>query len=55
MQQDTQASVLFSTHPTESGHLIGEMMLNSPKSLNALSVDMCELMSAQLSQWQSDD
>lgn len=54
-QQDTQASVLFSTHTTESGHLIGEIMLNSPKSLNALSADMCGLMSAQLSQWQNDD
>lgn len=55
MQQDSQASVLFSTHSTESGHVIGEMILNSPKSLNALSVDMCQLMSNQLTQWQSDE
>lgn len=51
----TEASVLFTEHTTTSGHVIGEMMLNSPKSLNALSVDMCQLMSEQLSQWQTDD
>lgn len=50
-----EASVLFATHTTDSGHVIGEMTLNSPKSLNALSVDMCQLMSEQLTQWQKDD
>ena len=56
MQNETsQASVLFNTHATDSGHVIGEMTLNSPKSLNALSVDMCQLMSEQLTQWQDDD
>lgn len=53
--QDSQASVLFATHATDSGHLIGEMKLNAPKSLNALSVDMCQLMTEQLTQWQSDN
>ncbi|WP_438013015.1 enoyl-CoA hydratase/isomerase family protein [Psychrobacter raelei] len=50
----TEASVLFATHTTQSGHVIGEMTLNSPKSLNALSVDMCQLMSTKLTQWQND-
>ena len=50
-----EAPVLFSTEPTDCGHLIGVMILNTPKSLNALSVDMCQLLSAQLEQWQADD
>lgn len=52
---EQEASVLFDTEPTDCGHLIGVMTLNTPKSLNALSVDMCQLLSAQLEQWQSDD
>ena len=50
-----EAPVLFHTEPTDCGHLIGVMTLNTPKSLNALSVDMCQLLSAQLEQWQADD
>ncbi|MBF2719788.1 enoyl-CoA hydratase/isomerase family protein [Psychrobacter sp. NG254] len=50
-----EASVLFNTEPTDCGHLIGVMTLNTPKSLNALSVDMCQLLSAQLEQWQAND
>jgi len=49
------ASVLFDTELTDCGHLIGIMTLNTPKSLNALSVDMCQLLSAQLEKWQTDD
>ena len=49
------ASVLFSTEPTDCGHLIGIMTLNMPKSLNALSVEMCQLLSQQLEQWQADE
>ncbi|WP_010201122.1 enoyl-CoA hydratase/isomerase family protein [Psychrobacter sp. PAMC 21119] len=49
------APVLFNTEPTECGHLIGIMTLNTPKSLNALSVEMCQLLSQQLEQWQSDE
>ncbi|MFK4000885.1 enoyl-CoA hydratase/isomerase family protein [Psychrobacter namhaensis] len=52
---EQEASVLFDTEPTDCGHLIGIMTLNMPKSLNALSVDMCQLLSTQLEQWQSDD
>ena len=53
IEQD--ASVLFDTEPTGCGHLIGIMTLNMPKSLNALSVDMCQLLSAQLEQWQNNE
>ena len=49
------ASVLFSTEPTDCGHLIGIMTLNTPKSLNALSVEMCQLLSQQLEQWEGDE
>lgn len=52
---EQEASVLFATEPTDCGHLIGIMTLNTPRSLNALSVDMCQLLSAQLEQWQNDD
>lgn len=48
-------SVLFQTYPTDCGHLIGEMTLNAPKSLNALSVDMCERLASQLAQWQQNE
>ena len=51
---EQQAPVLFDTEPTECGHLIGVMTLNTPKSLNALSVEMCQLLSKQLEQWQQD-
>ena len=50
-----EAPVLFDTEPTECGHLIGIMTLNTPKSLNALSVEMCQLLAEQLEQWQNDD
>ena len=50
-----EAPVLFNTEPTECGHLIGIMTLNTPKSLNALSVEMCQLLAQQLEQWESDD
>lgn len=48
------APVLFNTEPTDCGHLIGIMTLNTPKSLNALSVKMCQLLSQQLEQWETD-
>ncbi|MDN5566475.1 MAG: enoyl-CoA hydratase/isomerase family protein [Psychrobacter sp.] len=49
----TDAPVIFATQKTTSGHYLGIMTLNSPKSLNALSVEMCQLLSLQLEQWQS--
>ena len=52
---EQQAPVLFETEPTACGHVIGVMTLNAPKSLNALSVEMCQHLSEQLTQWQADD
>ena len=49
------ASVLFNTEATDCGHLIGVMTLNTPKSLNALSVEMCQLLAQQLEQWEGDE
>ena len=46
--------VIFDTEPTVSGHLIGIMTLNAPKSLNALSVEMCHMLLQQLEQWRDD-
>ncbi|WP_372815875.1 enoyl-CoA hydratase/isomerase family protein, partial [Psychrobacter sp.] len=51
----SDAPVLFNTEATDCGHLIGIMTLNTPKSLNALSVEMCQLLSQQLEQWQGDE
>ena len=53
--KEQEAPVLFNTEPTDCGHLIGIMTLNTPKSLNALSVEMCQLLAEQLEQWQRDD
>jgi len=50
-----EALVLFNTEATDCGHHIGVMTLNTPKSLNALSVEMCQLLSHQLEQWQNDE
>ncbi|OLF38257.1 enoyl-CoA hydratase/isomerase family protein [Psychrobacter sp. Cmf 22.2] len=52
---DQDAPVLFETESTDCGHLIGIMTLNTPKSLNALSVEMCQLLAQQLEQWERDD
>ena len=49
-----EAAVLFETEATNCGHSIGIMTLNEPKSLNALSVEMCQLLSKQLEAWQTD-
>ncbi|ALF60887.1 enoyl-CoA hydratase/isomerase family protein [Psychrobacter urativorans] len=47
--------VAFSTEATNCGQLIGIMTLNAPKSLNALSVEMCKLLTQQLEKWQADN
>lgn len=47
--------VLFEKIATKSGHILGIMTLNSPKSLNALSAEMCQLLSAALTDWQDED
>ncbi|WP_271270786.1 enoyl-CoA hydratase/isomerase family protein [Aliamphritea hakodatensis] len=47
--------VLFNELTTASGHKVGRMTLNAERSLNALTLDMIELMLAQLQRWQQDD
>lgn len=52
-EHDT-AAVLFSTLPAGE-YQIGVATLNSPKSLNSLSVDMVDLLTPQLETWQRDE
>ncbi len=47
--------VLFEEISTESNKKIALAELNSPGSLNALNIEMIELLTAQLALWQSDD
>lgn len=46
--------VLFHTLDTANGMKVGVATLNSPKTLNGLSLPMCELLTEQLSQWEAD-
>ncbi len=47
--------VLFIEHPTNDGHLIGEIRLNAERTLNALTLEMIDLIQPQLDRWQADD
>lgn len=46
--------VLFRTEPSTSGRRIGVATLNRPRQLNALDLEMCELMLAQFTAWAGD-
>jgi enoyl-CoA hydratase/carnithine racemase len=48
-------AVLFRTELAEAGKSVGVATLNAPKSLNSLSLEMIDLLYAQLSVWQDDD
>jgi enoyl-CoA hydratase/carnithine racemase len=51
----TELPVLFDVWPTESKNLyLGVATLNRPKQLNAINLEMCELLLKQLRQWASD-
>jgi len=50
-----QAPVLFDTLTASNGKRIGVATLNAEKTLNALSLEMIHLLSAQLTAWSSDD
>lgn len=54
MSKDTSA-VLFEELNTESGFKIAHATLNKPASLNALGLDMIELLTPQLEAWQQDE
>ena len=47
--------VLFETLIAENGCQIGVITLNAEKTLNALSLDMIDLMAEQLALWSTDD
>lgn len=49
-----QQSVVFQVLGTTSGKAIGVATLNIEKALNALNMEMVELLTAQLSAWQQD-
>lgn len=46
--------VKVSCHPTEEGHLIGVLTLDSPASLNALSLPMIRILQQTLTRWEQD-
>lgn len=50
----SESPVLFRTETAASGHLIGVATLNRPRQLNALNLEMCELMLTQFRAWAQD-
>lgn len=48
------APVLCETRTASNGSLIGMLTLNAPSTLNALTLDMIDLLSAQLQSWAGD-
>ena len=55
MTDTSEASVLLETLPSGNGLNIGLATLNAPKSLNSLTLDMVDLLTPQLKEWQEDD
>ena len=49
------AKVLTERYTTRDGKVIGHLVLNKPKSLNALDLDMAQMLFAQLTAWQHDN
>jgi len=52
--EGSQAPVLFEARQAGDGHRIGIATLNSPKTLNGLSLEMTRLLDAQLRAWAAD-
>ncbi|MDY0308193.1 MAG: enoyl-CoA hydratase/isomerase family protein [Castellaniella sp.] len=50
-----QLPVLFQEIPGHDGRRIGVATLNSPRTLNGLSLAMCQLLDARLQAWAADD
>ena len=46
--------VRIETHPTADGRHIGMLTLDSPASLNALSLEMIQLLQGALTRWEQD-
>ncbi len=51
----TETPVLFEERSTPSGHRIGIASLNRPRQLNALTLEMCQLMLDRFRAWVSDE
>lgn len=49
------SAVLFNEYPTQDGKKIVEICLNSERSLNALTLEMIDLIQPQLDAWKEDD
>lgn len=47
--------VIFEEQPAQNGYFIGVATLNAESSLNALALEMIDLLSAQLSEWSIND
>lgn len=51
----SESVVIFDEIKSAGRHKIGVAVLNSPKSLNSLNLEMCSLLDAKLQQWADDD
>ena len=51
----SEPSVIFEARPLAGGRSLGVARLNRPRQLNALNLEMCERLVAQLRDWASDD
>jgi len=49
------APVLLRTHPTASGHVLAEARLNNEATLNALSLEMIDILHPALAGWRDDE
>jgi enoyl-CoA hydratase/carnithine racemase len=49
------SAVTFNSHRTADGRLIQEVVLDAERSLNALSLEMVELLRPRLTDWASDE
>ncbi|WP_133012413.1 enoyl-CoA hydratase/isomerase family protein [Marinomonas flavescens] len=47
--------VLFNEYPTQDGKKIVEILLNAEDSLNAITLEMVDLIQSKLDQWKEDD
>ncbi|HEX7812531.1 MAG TPA: enoyl-CoA hydratase/isomerase family protein, partial [Burkholderiales bacterium] len=55
MDSNPMMTVLFEERPAGSGARIGVARLNAEKTLNALSLDMIDLLGPQFVKWAADD
>jgi enoyl-CoA hydratase/carnithine racemase len=51
MSKDPNSAVLFSEHPTADGNVIGKATLNTPKSLNSLTLPMIKSLRETFAKW----